>query len=101
MSSTIVGTFDTRRAADIAVEHLVQEYGLDRAAILVAPVADENSVGTKAAGADVESGHTGVDTDAAPALAGALTVTVEMHADEVDAVTQAFNDAGATKVARG
>ncbi|MFD1949638.1 hypothetical protein ACFSGX_02505 [Sphingomonas arantia] len=101
MSNTIVGTFDTRRAADIAVEHLVQEYGLDRAAIMVAPVSDANSAGVEAAGADVESGHPDIETDAAPALAGALTVTVDMNADEAEAVEQAFSDAGATKVERG
>ena len=96
MPRTLIGTFATRRAADLAIEHLVQEYGIDRAAIMVAPVSDANSVGTKPAGADVESGHPGVETDAAPALAGALTVTVDIEDDETDAVTQAFADAGAT-----
>lgn len=101
MPRTLTGTFETRRAADIAIEHLVQEYGIDRTDIVVAPVSDANSVGSRAAGADVESGHPGTATDTTPALAGALTVTVDIEDDETEAVTKAFADAGATSTDQG
>lgn len=35
MERTIVANFDTRRDAETAVEHLVQEHGIDRADIFV------------------------------------------------------------------
>ena len=61
MATTIFGTFGTRRDAELAVEHLVQEHGIEPAEISIRPAGEANSAGTKAAGADVESGHPGVE----------------------------------------
>lgn len=99
MGKTIVGTFPTRREVEIAVEHLVQDYGLDRSDIFIAPVSDENSAGDSVSGADAESGHpnTEVDTEGA-AYNGALTVSVDVNEDEDTAVDKAFRDAGALDV---
>lgn len=69
-------TFDTRERADLAVEHLVQEHGVDRSAIFVEPVDDENSAGIRVSGGDAASGRPGsTNRDDAP-LRGQLYVTV-------------------------
>ncbi len=78
---TITATFPTRRRADLAVEQLVQEHGIERTAIFVVPEGTENSVGSEADGADAESGHPDVDPTGDPALAGGLNVSIDL-ADE-------------------
>ncbi len=65
MERTIVASFATRREADLAIEHLVQQHGIDRTDVFVGAPGEANSAGTKAAGADVESGHPGVKRMAA------------------------------------
>jgi hypothetical protein len=52
MPRTITGEFATRREAELAVEHLVQEHGIDRAAVQIAAVGEENSAGVVPSGAD-------------------------------------------------
>lgn len=99
MPTTIKGTFPTRREVEIAVEHLVQEYGLERTDIFIEPLGDANSSGTAPTGADVESGHDSEETSAAgAAYESPLLVSVDINEDEQDAVANAFRDAGATAV---
>src|SRR3712207_8480283 len=45
---TITGSFNTRREAEMAVEHLVQDYGLDRSRVHVRPAGEENTSGNVA-----------------------------------------------------
>lgn len=98
MGKTIVGTFPTRREVELAVEHLVQDYGLDRTDIFIQPQGGENSAGVSPTGADVESGHPGIEKHGDPALGGAIEVSVDMNEDETDAVMASFRDAGALDV---
>jgi hypothetical protein len=56
---TITGSFNTRREAEMAVEHLVQEYDLDRSRVQVRPAGEENTSGTVASGADAAERHRG------------------------------------------
>jgi hypothetical protein len=99
MGKTIIGTFPTRREVEIAVEHLVQDYGLERSDIFIEPASGQNSAGDNVTGADAESGHPGVDADAeGAAYNGALNVSVDVNEDEDAAVDKAFRDAGATEV---
>lgn len=77
MSATLRGTFDTRREAEMTVERLVQEFGMDRAAITVMPVDEENSAGEEQAGSDNPADRPGEDGRADAALRGAITVAVE------------------------
>lgn len=99
MATTVIGIFPTRREVELAVEHLVQEYGLERTDIFIEPVSDANSAGVAATGADVQSGHSGRTPDArGAAYQGALRITVDMNKDEVAAVEQAFREAGATEI---
>jgi len=99
-TTTITGTFATRREAEIAVEHLVQEYGLDRSDVFIEPESSQNSSGTKPSGGDVESADPQSKPDEEPALNGALLVSVDLSADRLDDAEAAFRDAGATKIAR-
>lgn len=52
MERTIVATFETRRDAETAVEHLVQEHGVKRTDIFVQAKGEANSAGVRPAGAD-------------------------------------------------
>ena len=97
MRQTIIGCFNTRREAELAVEHLVQEHGIERADVFIeAP--DANSAGVVAAGADRESGHPGVKKSGRPALTGAIEVSVQCGQDDAGTVESALREAGATQV---
>lgn len=95
MGKTITGTFSTRREAEIAVEHLVQQYGLERADIFVEPASSENSAGVAPSGGDAPSGHPASQPDDDAALNGALLVSVDVNEDETQAVEKSFREAGA------
>ena len=98
MQSTIAASFETRRDAEIAVEHLIQEYGIDRTNIFVRASGDANSAGTRAAGADIESGHPGVEKHASPELKGAVEVSVDCRGADRSAVKAALKKAGAKQL---
>ncbi len=95
MGKTITGTFPTRRQVELAIEHLVQEYGVERTDIFIEPKSDENSAGVTRAGADVKHGMEPARDEAAPDLNGPLLVSVDINQDEIEAVEKAFRDAGA------
>ena len=84
MPKTISAEFKSRRDAEMAVEHIVQDHGVDRNAVQVGPASDENTAGTQAARADVEDGHLKSGTEGEPALAGKVKVSVEVD----DAITE-------------
>jgi hypothetical protein len=94
MERTIVAQFETRREAEVAVEHLVQEHGIPRTDVFVRARGEANSAAVKAAGADVESGHAGVEKRGSPELAGAIEVLVDCHGDVSDKVRSALHAAG-------
>lgn len=79
MSKILVGQFDTRRQADLAVERLVQEIGIERTDIFVASSGPDNSTGTFRAGADSETVGEPARDDVQ--LAGAVTVSVDVQND--------------------
>ncbi len=93
MASTISGRFATRREAELAVEHLVQDHGLDRNSVSVRAEGAQNTAGTEAAGADVQSGHPGVEKHGDPKLAGMIEVRVEGAADRA-LVEKVLREAG-------
>jgi hypothetical protein len=88
--ATINANFSTRRQADLAVEQLVQELGIVRSDIFVTPDGAENSAGSEADGADLESGRADVDPASDPALAGGLSVSVDLADEEALAAVQAI-----------
>ena len=95
--ATIAATFDTRRQADLALEHLVQELGIERTDIFLAPEGDDNSA---PGGADAESGHPGVDPAADPAIAGGINLSVDLPDDQkVRDVRAALEEFGGEDIA--
>ncbi len=51
-TTTIRATFETREAADLAVEHLVQQHGILRPDIFVQSASDGNTAGARPSGGD-------------------------------------------------
>ncbi|MGC2782015.1 MAG: hypothetical protein WA418_40925 [Bradyrhizobium sp.] len=98
MERTIIGHFATRREAELAVEHLVQDHGIARTDVFVQAPGAANSAGTRAAGADVESGHPGVDKRGAPELEGEIEVSVDCHGEQSADMEGILKEAGATWV---
>jgi hypothetical protein len=90
MTKTISAEFKSRRDAEMAVEHIVQDHGLDRSAVGVGPAASENTAGTEAARADVEDGHLKSGTEGEPALAGKVKVSVQVDDAIVEKVLSSF-----------
>jgi hypothetical protein len=95
---TIVANFDTRRDAETAVEHLVQEHGVDRTDIFIRSPGTANTAGVRPAGADVESGHPGVEKHGEPALSGPIEVSVDCDTSRSTIVRSALEKAGATQL---
>jgi hypothetical protein len=95
LESTIIGEFDSRRGAELAVEHVVQECGVQRSDVFVQSAGDANTAGTHPAGADVK---------AAPApeghqqLGGLIEVSVDFHGDAPEKIADILRDAGAKTV---
>lgn len=94
---TIEGTFSTREGAERAVEHLVQEHGVDRSDVFVQPVGDENSAGTEVGGADVPQGESD-GTHLPPALSGAILVSADVSRDDLAKAEAAMREAGASEI---
>ncbi|KQS59406.1 hypothetical protein ASG39_19035 [Rhizobium sp. Leaf371] len=94
---TLIATFDTREAADLAIEHLVQQYGIERTDVFVEAVGSGNTAGTQPSGGDLENREgDGVRTDAA--LDGQLQVSVDLALADVEKAQAAFREAGALDV---
>jgi hypothetical protein len=98
MEQTVVAYFDNRREAELAVEHLIQEHGIERTDIFLQAQGQANTAGIRAAGADVESGHPGVETHASPKLDGEIELSVDCHGTEQDMVLKTLKETGATRV---
>jgi hypothetical protein len=98
MEQTVVAYFDNRRDAELAVEHLIQERGIERTDIFLQAQGQANTAGVRAAGADVESGHPGVEKRGSPKLDGEIELSVDCHGTEQDRVLKTLKETGATRV---
>jgi len=98
MERTIVATFDNRRDAELAVEHLIQERGVQRTDVFLQARGPANTAGVKAAGADVESGHPGVAKRGTPKLEGEIELSVDCHGSQPDMVVKTLQETGAKSV---
>lgn len=102
MSKSITGTFDTRRDAELAVERLVQEFGIERTDIFVTTQGDDNSAGIEVDGSDAPSGAPGDRTRQDGALEGAVTVSVDANDDAAASnISAAFEEFGGTAEVEG
>lgn len=96
MSETIKVRFKTRRDADVALEHLVQEYAVDRTDIFISAAGNDNSAGSEPAGADAESGHPHERAEGEPALAGDIELSVDVNDARAPSLRQALAELGAS-----
>jgi hypothetical protein len=94
-TTTIRATFETRAAADIAVEHLVQQHGISRPDIFIQSASAENTAGSVASGGDVD--HENGDRADAP-LEGEIEVSADIAESQIAVVQQSLGEAGAIRV---
>ncbi|MBY4609413.1 hypothetical protein K6M90_17345 [Rhizobium sp. 9T] len=94
---TIRATFETREAADRAVEHLVQQHGIARPDIFIQSATDRNTAGSAPSGGDV-SHSDGARRDAP--LEGEIEVSVDVASTQLAAVQRSLGDAGALRVSQ-
>jgi hypothetical protein len=91
-TTTIQATFETRVAADLAVEHLVQQDGISRPDIFIQSAGDQNTAGLKPSDGDV-SHEGGARYDAV--LGGEIEVSGDIAASQLATVQRSLGDAGA------
>ncbi|MBY5371444.1 MAG: hypothetical protein ACJ8EW_26195 [Rhizobium sp.] len=94
-TTTIRARFETREAADLAVEHLVQQHGISRPDIFIQSASDRNSAGSAPSGGDA-SHDDGARRDAP--LEGEIEVSVDIASRQVAAVQRSLRAAGAVRV---
>ena len=99
MPSALKATFATRRDAEMAVEHIIQEHGVDAGAINVFADREENTAGVEAAGSDLEDGHVKRDAAGEPALAGRIRVVVSGNEALASEIRSSFATYGGQDVA--
>lgn len=95
MTSTIIGEFETRRGAELAIERIVQELGIARDDVTVRPVGDENSAGTKTAGSDAK---TMPAPEGREKLEGLVEVLVKSGSAGSQSIVDAMKTAGSVNV---
>jgi hypothetical protein len=94
----LAAIFDTREQADLAVEHLVQEHGVDRYLIFVEPVGSDNTAGTNISGGDAPSGDDGARARHDGALNGSLRLSVSVKPRKIDKIKRALSECGAHRI---
>jgi len=99
MDTVLRARFETRREAEMTIERLVQEHGIERGAIVVAAAGEENSAGGETAGSDAKAGEPATPERHDAALNGSIEVSVDI-ADEAKArlVREAFAEFSAHHV---
>ncbi|MCJ8520568.1 hypothetical protein ABID21_003552 [Pseudorhizobium tarimense] len=92
-AKTIKATFPTREAADLAVEHLTQEHGIDRADVFIGAAGGANTSGTRPSGGDApstRSDHSRGDAQ----LDGEVEVSVDVTDQKLAAARRVFENGG-------
>lgn len=93
MAITIERLFATREKADLAIERLVQEHGIERTDIFVTADGADNSSGEEISGGDASTVDEAERDDAA--LATPIKLSVDINDDAaVATVEAALNDLG-------
>lgn len=94
-STSTTAVFETREAADLAVEHLVQQHGIARPDIFVQSTSAKNTSGSAPSGGDVS--YDGSARSDAP-LEGEIEVSADINSSMIRTVQRTFGDLGATRV---
>jgi hypothetical protein len=95
MDTTLISKFATRREAELAVEHIVQEYGVPRGDVFVQPTGAANTSGEYPAGADAKAAP---QPTPGGKIAGSIEVTVDFHGGDPKPIADAMRSAGATMI---
>lgn len=96
MAQPLKATFTTRREAELAVEHLVQEHDIDRRAIQITPQGPENTAGEVPSGSDKAAAEPSTEARDDAALEGPIVVSVSLEAeDQLEDIRKVFEEAGA------
>ena len=90
MPHTITGYFDTRRDAEMTVEHLVQDHDLDRNRVQVMAEGEENSAGTVVSGADAADAAAGEVPEGV--RRGRIMVRAEVDDDLMEVALASFRE---------
>src|SRR3546814_16259857 len=93
---TINACFSSRREADLALEHLTPEHGVERTDIFVQSATDENTAGTEVAGAYEAAGDAGTERRADSGLHGGAVINNELSDDQQGVVSTAPSEKAAT-----
>ncbi len=102
MATTLKASFETRREAEMTVERLVQEFGIERTDIFITTEGDANSAGDAAAGSDTESGEPSPEARDDAELRGAILVSVDLDDErKVESVKSAFAEFEARELTQG
>jgi hypothetical protein len=102
MSTTLNGKFKTRRDAEMAVERMVQEHGLERTDIFISAAGADNTAGEEKAGSDDEADVPASEDEGGPALNGDIEVSVDLDDDTLaEQVRAAFREFNVAHVAEG
>lgn len=81
MPTNLKAKFETRREAEMTVERLVQEQGIERTDIFITTDGDHNSVGNEEAGADTAGQDPTPESRDDAALKGEIIVSVDIQDD--------------------
>ena len=102
MPTTFSGTFATRREAEMTVERLVQEHGIERTDIFISAAEDENTAGAEQAGSDGDAGAPTNEARNDAPLNGEVAISVDVgDAAKAEVVRAAFSEFHAAQVEEG
>ena len=100
MPTTLAASFATRREAEMTVERIVQEQGIERTDIFIAAAGDDNSAGEEVAGSDAQAGEPSPEARDDAALNGRVIVSVDVEDDDRAAeIRDAFAEFDAADIA--
>ncbi|WP_062016960.1 hypothetical protein [Aureimonas sp. AU4] len=78
MGTILSAQFEPRREAEMTVERLVQEHGLERSDIFVAAAGRANTAGREGAGSDARAAEPGAPRRNDAALNGSIEVSADI-----------------------
>lgn len=90
---------ETRREADLAVERLVQEHGVDRGVVFIEPVGEAATTGSDVGGGDAAGASPSPGERRDAPLRGAIRLTVAVTDQNRSVISDALGEAGAHKIA--
>lgn len=85
----------TPAAAELAVEHVVQECGVSRGDVFVQPTGGDNTSGNRPAGTDAKAAP---KPEQGGKFEGAIEVSVDFHGEDAKQIKEALKSAGAKSV---